>query len=175
MRYEQPLVDRRKERFCQIYAKTMDAANSAKKAGYKGAARSAFNLMKNREVLRRIDELVKRSDQQYDFIKHKLVNEMAAIAFSDMQEMYDLSKMSLEKVKKIDGRLINSIKKNHDGTFNVKLHDKIKAADWLAKCLGMYQEKYDVTSGGTPLNIVVNKGEVADALKKAAQRLDGND
>jgi phage terminase small subunit len=123
--------------------------------------------MKRADIRKRIDELMVRGLEEYDDLRRRLVNEMTVCAMYDFNEIYDLKKMSLHDIESIDGRLIHECKQNRDGTYTVKLVDKLKAIEMLGRHLALFQDKVDVTSNGAQISVTVNSPEVKEALDAA--------
>jgi len=170
MIHGRPLLNPKYEIFAREYAQHFSPQKAAIASGSKptGAARQGDRLLKRSDVRKRIDELLNIDDNYYDLLKRRTVSELAAGAFYDVHEFYDLKKLELKQVSHIDGRLIQDIRKNRDGSFSVKLIDKIKCLELIGKHLGMFQDKLDVTTGGESLQVIVNSDKVAGALDAAA-------
>lgn len=174
MIYEHPLEDRY-ELFCREYIKDFNQTEAVIRAGIsnsknrKAKTRLATNIMRRSDVRKRIDELLHISDEYYDNLRKRIITEQAAIAFCDMDETYDLKKMKLKDLKKIDGRLIKSTKQNKDGTFNVTLWDKQRALEFLGKHLGMINDVVDVNTKTNAINVYLKDDRIAKAIDDATK------
>lgn len=171
MIHEQPLQQPRHELFCQVYCKLHSSIKAYKEvfpnASERTASKGASSLMQRADIRKRIDEIMVRGVAEYEDLRRRLVNEMTVCAMYDFNEIYDLKKMSLHDIESIDGRLIHECKQNRDGTYTVKLVDKLKAIEMLGRHLALFQDKVDVTSNGAQISVTVNSPEVKEALDAA--------
>jgi len=171
MYHEEQLRNLRHERFCHEYCKHFNASEAALSVfncSTKTAGKRGFEVLHRADVRRRIDEILNRNSEQYDDLKRRVLNELTTCAFYDFNEFYDLTKMQLKDIEGIDGRLIHKCKKNRDGSYNVELVDKLKSLELMGKHLGMFQDKLDVTSNGSPVNVTISSEKVAEAIDEAA-------
>lgn len=142
----------KQELFCIEYMVDLNATQACIRAGYSEHTAKDIgcqNLAKL-NIQERIQELMKRRSDKTGITAEKVINEIAKIAFSNMQDFTDNSNgvvninnldqdktaciSSIETSKMVIGEGEGSV------TFTkVKLYDKLSALDKLAKHLGMYE------------------------------------
>lgn len=173
MIHETPLLKPQHEKFCQEYVLRFSGRAAAKAAGYdtKHFGKQVRRLLDRADIRKRIDQLTHVSDEYFDTLRRRIIAEQVTIAFMDMSETFDLKKMTLQQLSKIDGRLIKEVKQNPGDTYTVKLWDKQKALDFLGKHLGMVDND-TVKIGGeeSAISIVVNSKAVEKALEEACKQ-----
>jgi len=124
------LTDKQR-RFIDEYLIDLNATQAAIRAGYseRSAKEIACGLLTKHniinEVMRRQEERQKRTEVTQDMV----VQELARIAFLDLDVVYDEDK----------GTLLDKI----------KLVDKIRALDLLGKHMKMFTDKVDLNVSGT--------------------------
>lgn len=168
--YHEKELKARHELFCREYIKDFNGKQACLRAGIstlKSAGPYSCKLLKRADIRKRIDELTKVDDNYYNNLRRRIISEQTTIAFSDLNETYDLKKMTLKQLSEVDGRLIQQAKLNSDGTLNIKLWDKQKALEFLGRHLGMLQDKVDLTTDGERIDIHLNSSDVKKALDEA--------
>lgn len=154
----------KQEAFCQFYAVSGNAADSYRKAGYASVrltngksadtVRATERLLKDSRIMARIGEIRAPLLEAQEITKEKVMKEIASIAFSDIGKLFDedgalkhpsevdektrraLSAVDMEELyegKGGDRVQIGSTKK-------VKLWDKVKALEMLAKHFQLYSD-----------------------------------
>jgi phage terminase small subunit len=150
-------MNNRQKRFVAEYLKDLNATQAAIRAGY--SRRSAYmhgeRLMRNDEVSCAITEAQKRLLNECELDAKVTLEQLARIAFCDARCFFDeagnlkpLSELTPEQGSTLAS--FEVIKKNAeagDGTvytvYKIKLWDKIRALEMLAKYFGLLQEKVD--------------------------------
>lgn len=156
--------------FIRQYIIDFNGTAAAIRAGYaeKSAPARASDLLRKRKVReelnRQLDEIFKSDKQE---IKARVIQMLQKIAQHDISEFIEIkTKTVVEYVKgdngelepvelekqvavikdtaDIDTRAVQSIKQNKDGVIEIKFHDPLKAAELLAKYVGMFIDKGEV-------------------------------
>jgi phage terminase small subunit len=179
----------KQDSFCQKYIE-LGNASEAYRQSYDASDmkpetvnRKAKELLDNGKIAARIEELKARQLRRHDVTIERVVEEYSKLAFLDIRKVFDeegnlrpvheldpdtaaaISGLEIEKrISAIAGPDVQS------HTHKIKLTDKKGALDSLAKYLGMFVEKTEISGpGGGP--IVVTK-EQRDAAVKAARDAD---
>lgn len=135
-RNKEELTDKR-ELFCLFYAKyrnQVKAYQAAYKCSYENACRNANTLMKNKEIRRRIEELLSQIRENVEYTIKDIAQKQIDIATADVKDFVDIQEgaVVLKSPEEIDGTLIKRIKNTKYG-IAVELKDSQKALDWLTK------------------------------------------
>ena len=137
-------------------------------------------LFNNSKVLERFREinnrLIKEAEDECIVDAKDVLKELARIGFADIKDYlsYRTGKTVVSKdengepiidyaqiievmdSEKVDGRVIQEVKVNGKGEFQFKLYSKLDALDKIAKHLGMYVERKELTGkDGGPVEISV--------------------
>lgn len=167
----EPLADPRREAFCHAYLKSYELTSAAIEAGFapKSAHVSGHNQMQRPEVQARIAYLKGIATPRVQIEQDDVLRGWMQIAMADIR---DVVEWGMEEVLGEDGlpmtlpngeiimRPFITARKSHDlprhisagvaevsmsekGVFKVKMHDKLKALDSLARHLGLFKEDND--------------------------------
>lgn len=162
-------------RFCEEYAISLNAKEAALAAGYspKGAQTQGPRLLKLPAVRAKVDELLKRTSKKLEVTQERVVEEIARMAFYDPADLIpDLEEaVTTGSTFLTNGQQIRDLPENvrraivgwkfdKDGRLEIKLADKSKALDQLARHLSLYNDSLDVQ---------VN--DVADRLRRGRERV----
>lgn len=121
--------------FCLYYVKYRSQVKAYQKAyqcSYENACACAYKVWKKQEVQTEIKKLL---DEVHEGIKidiEDLIQQQIDIARADIMDFVDVSEGFVKVRTGMDGTLIREIKDSKVG-ISVKLYDKQKAIDWLAK------------------------------------------
>lgn len=156
----------KQKRFCQEYLIDSDATKAAVRAGYakRSAASIGCDLLKHPEVKAYLttlqEELKERSMVKAEDVLAELWkvgkarfdnlvqwDKAGNMTIVSSEEASDDVKAGLMSMKRVDTET--------GGYVEIKMHDKVAALDKLARALGMYQDKVDVTSNGHELPVPV--------------------
>jgi phage terminase small subunit len=133
---------RRKE-FVRLYLLTGNAAKSAEGAGYskRGARQQGHRLLTYVDVRKLLHREYQRRHRKFKADEERLVEELTLLAFSDLR---DVAVWDEESIRMIPSDLLaegvsRTIKEISGGKFGpkIKLYDKDRAAELLAKILGL--------------------------------------
>lgn len=159
----------KEELFCQRYiANYFNGAKSAREAGYSEsvARETAHDLLTKAHIQKRINELRAELIATFDLTKERLAQILMRIAEFDPRKLYDdiglLKEVadldddtagavaSVEVFKEFEGQGAN--RKQVGSTTKVKASDRIKAAEALARLMGLNAPDKTEVSGGIILS-----------------------
>lgn len=207
------LTDKQKL-FCLYYIQEnfnkTKAYQKAYECSYETARRCGSRMLTNvdikQEIARVTEEVLEEATINTKLLLKRIVDQYINIAFADITDYVKFGKKDIEVGKtedgepitvevnytdfresdEVDGSLISEIKQGKDG-ISVKLHDKMKAMQWLADRmdllpqsmrekleiekakLKMIQEKHDKEMGSN------NKEPIKIEFMKASERLEENE
>lgn len=144
----------RQKRFCDEYLIDLNATR-AYKAAYKTvkndktAAVSGAKLLRNAKISKYLSEVMKNREERTKISQDKVLNELAAVAFSNVADIVTVKKgmvfiKDTEELTEAQTSAIASIKEGRNG-IKVKMNDKIKALELLGKHLGLWNEKIELS------------------------------
>ncbi len=149
---KQKLSDRQK-RFAAEYSIDYNATQAAIRAGYsvKGARVQGCTLLANPNILAEIERQTRKTAEKLDIKREDILRELVAVGFSRITDFVQVAtvtnslgrswrtvtvsetaNITAEKLGAVAG-----IKQGANG-IEVKLHDKLKALETLAKLLGLF-------------------------------------
>lgn len=161
----------RQKRFCNEYLIDLNVTQAAIRAGYtpKYANKKAYELLDKLEIKEYLDKKMKDREQRTEITQDKVVNELAAIAFSNASDFFkvvdkpitaggvpvlddegnprtykDVEFVNTDKLSEANKKVISSIKQGSNG-LEIKLNDKLKALELLGKHLGMFKDKVELS------------------------------
>lgn len=138
-------LSEKQKRFVQEYLVDLNATAAAKRAGYspKTASEQGARLLANVKVQEEIQKAIEKRQNRVEITQDRVLQELASIAFakgtdyasiiSGVVMMNDTEKLTEEQKAAIVG-----IKQTKEGV-EVKLADKMRALELLAKHLGLLQ------------------------------------
>lgn len=150
------------EKFAREYVIDLNATRAAIAAGYRqaGAHVRGAELVKNRKVAKRIDQLLSERSSKLAVTAEKVVEELARLAFSNMQDytrvdgegkaVLDLSVITRDQFAAVQEIREDTTGGSGDGERKVvvrttlKLSDKTKNLELLGRHLGMFQDSLKV-------------------------------
>ena len=121
--------------FCLFYVKYRNKAKAYQKAyqcSYECACSNAHKVWKNKEIQTEIKILLEEVHEDIKIGIADLIQQQIDIARADIMDFVDIHKGFVTMREDMDGTLIREIKNTQTGVA-VKLYDKQKAIDWLAK------------------------------------------
>lgn len=140
----------RQEEFCRQYVIDFNATAAYKKAGYRArsdnsAAAGASELLRNSKIQAYISRLQQQRSQRTEITADRVLQEIAAIAFSDVTDVISFTNgsVAVSDSSRLDKRVTAAIAEVSctDGemgsTVKVKLHDKKAALQLAAKHVGL--------------------------------------
>lgn len=121
--------------FCLYYVKYRSQVKAYQKAyqcSYENACTNAHKVGKNKEVQAEIKKLLKEVHEGIKIDIEDLIQQQIDIARADVTDFVDIRNGFVTMREDMDGTLIKEIKNTTSG-ISIKLYDKQKAIDWLAK------------------------------------------
>lgn len=115
---------------------------------YSFAKNKVYKLVKDPEVLKAI----KRRLRRMEITQERVVQELAALAFVDIADMFD-EEGKIKNIKDVKEEVrkaiksFESIRDEKKRTRRFAMHDKLKALELLGKYLGVFKEKVEVDTG----------------------------
>jgi phage terminase small subunit len=159
-------LNEKQAKFCREYLIDLNACQAAIRAGYsaKTARQIGCRLLTQVNVEAEIRQLRAQACEKSGVTHAKVLKELARIAFSDARNVMSwgpdgvklLPSDSLSNdVAATVSEASETISKD-GGSIKLKLHDKLAALDKIARHLGMYVDKTEITGkGGAELIIEV--------------------
>lgn len=139
------------ETFCQEWLIDLNQKQAYIRAGYspKNAEGGASALCAKDKVRARMDELLAERSKRTGVTQDRVVRELARLAFADITDVVDAALATVKPgATRDDTAAIASIKVKSGEDFTereIKLHDKNKSLETLAKHLGMLTERVVLT------------------------------
>jgi len=137
------------EAYCHEYVIDKNGSRAARRAGSKAkqTRRTAEYMMKNPLILRRIEQLMASQLAKTDITAELVLNELRAIATSDLAAFFaeDGALLPLHKIPAESRRTISSIEVEERQASGypvrkVRLWDKLRALELLGKHLKLFHE-----------------------------------
>lgn len=164
----------KQERFCQEYLIDLNATQAAIRAGYseKTAYSIGQELLKKPEIMAEIDAALAKHSNKLEISAERVLAEIARMAFYDPSDLIEVIRDALPAEIDADdieinddGKVIAGLRSPHDikflpadvrraivgwgydrnQNFTIKLADKSKALDQLARHLSLYNDKVEVS------------------------------
>ncbi|PWJ14620.1 terminase small subunit [Ruminococcus flavefaciens] len=135
----------KQKRFCEEYLVDLNATQAAARAGYKDPNIGRQLITKN-NVSQYIEKLRKEQAKRTGISADKVINELAAIAFSDRTELAKVDDYGVVRLTPTDRlsteakKTISGIKEGKYGT-EVSSYDKLRALELLGKHFGLFTEQ----------------------------------
>jgi phage terminase small subunit len=142
-------------RFCEEYLIDLNATQAAIRAGYSenSAMEQGYQLLQNTSVKEHLKKRQQKLQEKTGITQERVLNELAAIAFSDVRKFYNedgtlkqITELDDETASALSGMDIDEIFEFVDGkkekignTKKIKRWDKVKALENLAKHLGLFE------------------------------------
>ena len=159
---EEPVIENdeltdKQRLFCIYYIKYFNATKAYQKAygvDYITANKNAYALMVNHGIKTEIERLKKERFEPKLLDADAILQKYIDIAFADITDFvefgreevedelgntYEVNKVKFRESSEVDGTIITEIKQGKDGV-SVKLADKMKALDFLAKYTDLLSE-----------------------------------
>lgn len=138
----------KQKRFVDEYLVDLNATAAAKRAGYseKTAYSMGQRLLKKVEIQAAIQKRQAKLRGKLEITQERVLEELAAIAFANGADFATVNQNGIVRITPTSElpeekrKAIASIKEGQYGT-EVKVHDKVKALELLAKHLGMFDSK----------------------------------
>lgn len=141
------LTNPRHERFAQEMAKGMTAAAAYHLAGYKSNRSQATRLRDRPEIAARIAEMMALSAARSTVTAVEVIERFAVIARADIRRLFAADGTLLPPSDWPDdiAGAVASVKRSPTGIVTVKLWDKPRALEGLARHFGLFNDKIDIS------------------------------
>lgn len=149
------LPNPRHEKFAQALAKGLSASDAYVAAGYKESRSAASRLSTNVNIEARVSELVSKGAEKAEATVERVLKELSRIGFSDLRRAFDENGRLLRPEEWDDdtAAAISSVevvtRNMGDGevehVHKIKVWDKNSALDKIAKHLGMFIERHEMS------------------------------
>lgn len=166
---KKPLTNRQKL-FVQEYLIDCNAYQAALRAGYSKttAARNAYTFFANPLIKAAIHEAMTQRCQRTGITQDRVLQELAAIAFSDLRDVAEWSEETLtlkpsSLLTTQQASLICEISTTattNTSKTKIKRHDKMKALELIMRHMGMFTDKLS-HSGGVNISLLEQARERA--------------
>lgn len=151
----------KQQRFIEEYLVDLNATQAAIRAGYSArtANEQAARLLAKASVSAAIKQAMDRRSVRTEITQDRVLKEYARLAFSDMRDLMAWGVDGVKLKEHADltddqAAAVAEISETKDGALKMKVHDKKGALDSLARHLGMFTDKTELTGkGGGPLEI----------------------
>lgn len=164
----------KQKRFCEEYIVDLNATQAAIRAGYKEktAYAQGQRLLKKVEAQEYLQELMNERSKRTEITADRVLEELAAIAFSDRTELAQVGKhgeVNFTPTEQLPDEIKKIIAGIENGKYGTKVttYDKVKALELLGKHLGMFVTKIEGS-----ISADVNdpfKGLTTEELRKLAE------
>ena len=150
----------KQRRFVEEYLVDLNATQAAIRAGYseKTAGSQAFDLLKKPEIQNAIQEAQKKLSERTQITQERVLAEYAKIAFLDPRKLFN-DEGQIKPISELDDDVAAAIggidvvvsysgsgeDKEPDFTKKIKLIDKKGALDSIARHLGMFKDKVELS------------------------------
>lgn len=149
----------KEENFCLAYLELGSAVDAYIRSSPGTKAKRAVSRVRASEMLRkphiaaRIEELRKEQERQlhdrFFVTKERVLQEIARVGFANIREIVDakgeLRVKSLDELTEDQAACIASIHTTTNGSLKVTFNSKMSALEAMAKHLGMFTEKVELT------------------------------
>ena len=141
---QEPLKNARHEKFAQLIASGKTATQAYKQAGYlakgHGAETAASRLLRNVEVLSRIDVLRRKTEAKLELSREKLAKHLWKVIFTPISEIGEGSPLVQE--------ITNTTDKEGKTTQRIKCLGKIESARLLCDMQGWKEPEKIINEDG---------------------------
>lgn len=138
----------KQEAFCREFLVDFNQTQAAKRAGYSAAtaAQQASRLLSNVKVQSRITQLNERVKQRNDVDVDYVIRKLRATIEADVADYFIVTRdgyypKGLEDLTPQQRLAISEVHTTAAGVVKLKLNDRLKALDMLARHLGFYHEE----------------------------------
>ena len=168
-------LNEKQKRFAKEYVKDFNGKQAAIRAGYSEVSSSstASELLTYPKVQAAIQKEIQKRNKRIEVTQDRVVEELAKIGFSDIKDVveWDGDSTRIKDSSEVDGTIIAEItdietfiksipggkgkepKQMLNRTKKVKLHDKMKALELLARHMGMLKDVKQVHLEGDLSNL----------------------
>ena len=164
--------------FARQYLLDMNGTQAAIRAGYsaKTAEAQASRLLSNVKVAETIQTAMNKRAERTEITTDRVLREYARVAFADIRSVVTVKDGSVivadtDQLTDDEAAAISEISETTSatgGSIKVKLHSKMSALQDIAKHLGMFPDRRELTGrGGGPIEVEHADADLKDAIRKA--------
>jgi phage terminase small subunit len=167
----------KERKFCNEYLIDLNASRAARDAGFsdESAAVTASRLLRKANVSHYISKKIRDQTEKLDIQRERIFRELKSIAFSRITNfmrvdhgrvlMLDTADIDRESIGAVAGYTETTTAEG--GSISIKLHDKLKALDMLAKYAKLFKEEEDANSNKSDLERIRRDltGSVLNSLR----------
>lgn len=143
--------------FCELYVRTGNSREAAARSGYMFPEKTAFVLLKRKEILSFISKVKKQAEKNKADIRQGYMR-LAFGCISDAVALLFVSEEDItrEKIEELDLFNVSEIKRQKGGGIEIKFFDRLKALERLS-ALSEKEEEND----GHSLYYAIEKSAMA--------------
>jgi len=163
-----PKLTEKQKKFCEEYLIDLNATKAAVRAGYskKTANTIAAQNLAKLSVQKYISELQREQSERTRITADQVLEELAAIAFSDRTELARVVSRQGETAETKDlpdtvKKAVSGVKQGRNGV-EVSSYDKLRALELLGKHLGMFIDRPAAPASEDELPALYNALESED-------------
>jgi phage terminase small subunit len=146
----------KQERFCNEYLIDLNVEKAAVRAGYapKSASHHSYLMMRNPKILERIQALSEARRVRMQLSQDEVVRELMKIAFADITDYANVEEdgggtgqaVTLKNTADLPVDKTGAVAGIRQGSkgIEIKLYDKLKALELLARHLGMLRDRMEI-------------------------------
>ena len=178
--------------FCIYYIKYFNATKAYQKAygcSYETAMVEGFRTLRNPKIELEIEKLKQHKLNQVMLSEEDIFQRYMDIAFSDITDYVNFGKREIEILEdnqsktievnyvdfndsyNVDGTIISEVKQGKDGV-SIKLHDKMKAIQWLSDHMNIATDKQKAELEVLKSKIVNNEKSKEDKIDEYFAKLE---
>ena len=138
--------------FVLEYLCDLNATQAAIRAGYslRTADKIGFQLLEKTRVQAAIQEALQAREKRTLITQDRVLAELGKIGFSDLKDFMEFGPdgVSLKQDADVDGAVVAEVSETATqlgSSKKIKLHDKMKALELLARHMGMLNDKLAIT------------------------------
>ena len=157
-----PKLTEKQKKFCEEYLIDLNATKAAVRAGYskKTANTIAAQNLAKLSVQKYISELQREQSERTRITADQVLEELAAIAFSDRTELARVVSRQGETAVTVK-KAVSGVKQGRNGV-EVSSYDKLRALELLGKHLGMFIDRPAAPASEDELPALYNALESED-------------
>jgi phage terminase small subunit len=144
--------------FVDEYLTHFNASKSAIKAGYSPdyANRIGYELLQRDDIKQAVEQGMQARSDANKLERMRIIDGLERIAYADMRDFINWSEDGIEFIdpSMVDGTVIAEVSINPNGKKTIKLADRMKAIELLAKYHGMLTDKVSIS--GTPVIQIID-------------------
>jgi phage terminase small subunit len=163
------LTERQRDFAHLVVKHKLNATKAAEEAGYskRSAGNQGARMMKNDDIARLVAKLQASQLEKVDASAEGIKRELALMAHSDVGELHDArgKVLPLRKMPELARRAISGIDYENGRIVKIRLWDKNRAAEALAKHHGLLHEVLEVVEAQAVSEVLDSEWEALSLLR----------